>query len=100
MPFYGFNLGKLVKQNKPKKPFSKRTGLFGRQLKDELLKEDYNDNYKTDDKVTPSKSVFENKKKLSYGGISDRIIEIIIAILILVLILSILSRMEFLAKFF
>ena len=98
--FYGFNLGKLNKQAKPKKLFSKRTGLFNRQLKDELLKEDYNDNYKTDDKVTPSKSVFENKGKLYHRGIWDRIVEIIIAILILLLIFSFLSRMEFLSILF
>ena len=98
--FFGFNLGKLNKQVKPKKLFGKRTGMFDRQLKDELLKDDYDENYKTKDKVTPSKSVFENKGKLYHGGIWDRIVEIIIAILILLLIFSILSRMEFLSEIF
>jgi len=99
MSFYGFNLGRLVKQAKPKKPFSKRTGLFDRQLKDDLT-EDYHLHHSTDDKVTPSKSVTKNKKRNLYKGISDNIIEIIIAVLILLLIFSILARLEFLARFF
>lgn len=98
--FYGFNLGKLNKQAKPKKLFGKRTGMFDRQLKDELLKDDYDENYKTQDRVTPSKSVLENKKKLNYRGIPDKIIEIVIAILIVLLIISILHRLEFLANLF
>ena len=97
--FYGFNLGKLNKQARPRKPFSQRTGLFGRELKDEL-KEQYHTNYKTKDNVTASGIVTKTNKKLEYKGLPDVIIERIIAILIVVLIASILSRMEFLAGFF
>jgi hypothetical protein len=100
MSFYGFNLGKLIDQRKPKKAFSKRTGLFERQLKDELLKEDYDDSYRTDEKITPSKSVMENRNKIYYKTPSERIIEIIIAILIILIVLSILARMDFLAGLF
>jgi len=100
MSFYGFNLGKLVDQRKPKKIFSKRTGLFHRKLKDELLKEDYDEVYRTDEKVTPSRSVMENKNRMYYKNPSERIIEIIIAILLILLVLSILARIEFLAGLF
>jgi len=97
--FYGFNLGKLNKQAKPKKPFSHRTGLFNRELKDEL-KEEYHSNYNTDSKVTHRESVTKYKSKWHYKGLPDRFIEVIIAILIVVLIFSILSRMDFLARLF
>ncbi len=97
--FYGFNLGKLAKQTKPRKAFSQRTGLFDRELKDEL-KEEYHTNQKDTYNLKPTKSTRKHKRQSNYSGIWDRIIEIIIAILIVLLVFSILTRMEFLVSFF
>ena len=97
--FYGFNLGKLAKQAKPRKPFSQRTGLFDRELKDEL-KEEYHTNQKDTYNLKPTKSTGKYVRPSHYNRIWDRIIEIIIAILVVVLIFSILSRLKFLVSLF
>jgi len=97
--FFGFNLGKLVNQRKPSKPFSQKTGLFDRELKDELKKEYYtNQNYSIKEGSTRAKT--KSSRRSAYNGLSDPFIEIIIAILIVILVISILSKLEFLAGFF
>lgn len=97
--FFGFNLGKLVNQRKLRKPFSQKTGLFDRELKDEL-KEEYHTNPNYFIKEVSTRTKTKSSRRSSYSGLSDPIIEIIIAILIVILVISILSKLEFLAGFF
>lgn len=91
--FYGFNLGRLIKQRRPRKPFSQKTGLFDRELKDELI-EDYHKNQKYTKNVTSIRITQKSKKRSSYSGFMDHILEIIIAVLIIILVISILSKLN------
>lgn len=94
--FYGFNLGRLHKQAKPRKPFSKRTGLFDRQLKDEL-NEHYHHDHPPGSKYEDLTPIAEKRKNLFYKGGPDLLSGIIALGMVLVIIILFLVVLRYLS---
>lgn len=86
MAYYGFGLGSKIRPNKPKKIFGKKTGIFDREMSDELKSR--HKGHKEPHKVKREKiSVSERNKKIFYKGVSDQTIKFItISLVILVVI--------------
>jgi len=75
MGYMGFGMRPELYKRRPKKLFGKRTGIFGRQLKDEL-NEHYNHDQPRGSKYEDSTPVTEKRNKLFNKGGPDTYLEI------------------------
>jgi hypothetical protein len=82
----GFGMKPELYKKKPKRFMGKRTGLFGRQLKDEL-QEHYHHDQPNSDRNEDNTSITKKRKGLFYKGGPDRYIEIIAVGLIIAVVL-------------
>lgn len=94
MAYYGFGLGTRIKTNKPKKIFGKKTGLFDRQMADELKSRHKGHNelhHEKQDKIY----ITERNKKIFYKGISDQTIKFIAISLVILVVIAFIVRIWF-----
>ena len=86
MGYMGFGMRPELYKRKPKRFLGKRTGLFGRQLKDELT-EFYHHDQADEAKSRDPTPISEKRKNLFYKGGTDMVVEIIALGLVIVIIL-------------
>jgi len=86
MGYMGFGMRPELFKRKPKRFLGKRTGLFGRQLKDELI-EFYHHDQASEAISKDSTPISEKRKNLFYKGGTDMVVEIIVLGLVIVIIL-------------
>jgi hypothetical protein len=95
MGYYGFGLGTNNGPGKPKKIFGKRTGIFNRNVGDELNSR--HDGHRESMDIRKDKtSVTERNRKIFYRELSDDTIKLIAASLVILIVISLILRLWFL----